>query len=206
MVDTGGRPLAQVPEQRRLRHVAPDVASIITAPRENDTVGTQQRDGAVGTDIELAIIFRKIGNVDCHQYQTSKTSVQVVEAARGGDDPLPAWAAYDRATDQRATIARSLMSLEVVAVAVVEAGEVDVFSCRKPATGFIVDENTPNTLRRGFAELHKCLDSFDCSGFCAIRLQPIDQSDENGVSQFKSVVGMLRQRTRKIGHIHFCIL
>src|SRR5882724_4424807 len=206
MVDTGGRPLAQVPEQRRLRHVAPDVASIIRAPRENDTVGTQQRDGAVGTDIELAVKFRKIGNVDCHQYQTSKTAIQVVEAARGGDGPLPAWVAFDRTTDQGATIERSLMSLEVIAVAVVEAGEVDLSSCCKPAAGFTVDENTSNTLRRGFAELHKCLNSFDCSGFCAIRLQPIDQSDENRVGQFKSVVRMLRQRTRKIGHIHFCIL
>jgi hypothetical protein len=98
------------------------------------------------------------------------------------------------------------MMLEVVAVAVVEACEVHVLGRREPLAILVVDENAANALPGRLVGLQIGLDLGDGCGAGSFRLEAAHQSGQKRVRQFERIVGVLRQRAREIGHVHFGIL
>ena len=130
----------------------------------------------------------------------------MVETARHRDHPLPARAAPDRTADQHPCVGRLAMAREVVAVAVVELGEVDVFRRHQPAPGLVIDEQAAQARHRRLAQIDEGLEPGQGGRTGAVGLQPVDETDQDRVGQLESVLGMLRQRLGQVGHVHFGIL
>lgn len=95
------------------------------------------------------------------------------------------------------------MLLEVVAVTVVQAGQIDVLGGGEPAAGFVVNEDAADALPVVFARLKESLDLGDCAGARSADLHAIDHAGEDGVGKFEHVLGVLRERTGQIGHVYF---
>ncbi len=127
----------------------------------------------------------------------------MIEAPRRGDDPLAARTAFDRSAEQCAAVSTRAVLLEVVAVAVVQAGQIDVLGGGQPAAGFVVDEDAADPLPVVLARLKESLDLGQCAGARSADLYAIDHTGEDGVRKFEHVLGVLGERTGQIGHVHF---
>ena len=129
----------------------------------------------------------------------------MVEASRHGDDPLSARAAFDRIADQRSSVGRVAMVLEIVAIAVVERREIDVLRRGEPAPSLVVDKQAADAPQRRFAAIDDILKFRDRGRVGPVRLQSVDEAADQAVGQLESVLGMLRERAGKVGHVHFGI-
>src|SRR5262245_13554430 len=98
------------------------------------------------------------------------------------------------------------MQLKVVAIAIVEASEVDVLGASNPATGFVVDEDSADPLSAKPPLLKECLNLRDREIIGAAGFQPVDQAGDDRLGEFERVIGMLRKRTSQVGHVHLGIL
>ncbi len=97
------------------------------------------------------------------------------------------------------------MLLEIVAIAVVERGEVvDLFGGGEPAAGVVVDENAAHAARR-IAALEKDLDLGHRRRPGALELELVDEDGERVVGQLEGVVDMLGERARQVRHVGFGI-
>ena len=100
-------------------------------------------------------------------------------------------------------IRRAAMALEVIAIAVVETGEIDVLGGREPAAGIVIDEDAPDALPVVFARFQEGLDFLEPIRSRAADFHAIDHAREDRIGQLERVLGMLRQRAGEIGHLHF---
>lgn len=141
--------------------------------------------------IELLVEFGEVRDVDARQHHTSETAVRMIEAPRRGDDPLAARTAFDRSAEQCAAVSTRAVLLEVVAVAVVQAGQIDVLGGGQPAAGFVVDEDAADPLPVVLARLKESLDLGQCAGARSADLYAIDHTGEDGVRKFEHVLGVL---------------
>lgn len=91
---------------------------------------------------------------------------------------------------------------EIVAVAVVEPGEIDTFGRGEPAAGLVIDEDAANAIRR-FAGRQIGLELCDGLGARPVELEAVDQPNQDRIGELERVVGVLGQRVRQIGHVDF---
>jgi hypothetical protein len=95
------------------------------------------------------------------------------------------------------------MVLEIVAIAVIELGEIDVLRCGEPAAIFVIDEHAANAPQGRFAKVHRALNARQCARASSIRFQLIGDANDEIVGHLQSVLGMLCEGLGEIGNVDF---
>ncbi|APT60370.1 hypothetical protein RGI145_23790 (plasmid) [Roseomonas gilardii] len=116
------RPRQLFTEQSVVAKIAADQRWIERLSGQKCTIGSEQCDGALLTDIECSIGAGQDLGIDRSQYYTCEAAIGMLEAAGHRDDPVPFRPAADGCAEIGAALTRCAMMLEILAVGIVEAG------------------------------------------------------------------------------------